>query len=176
MKPPSLFSAQIRQAQSTFTTDSLFLAYNNESKFYQQIHNVAKIPFDYVETCPNIVQTQPHEPACDRLWPNAAPILQTAFSCPNIDLNVPYAFHWNVYNLTYLTHFPSTITGYDVVDFIDQFLRSHLFWMAMKLSITCANTAAKKFSEPLMNHTMRWSRLLIIFFEFFFSFFDWFSS
>ena len=33
-------------------------------------------------------------------------------------------------------------------------------------------TAATKFSVPLMNHAMRWSRLLIISCELFFSFFD----
>ena len=33
--------------------------------------------------------------------------------------------------------------------------------MARTLSITCANTAATKFSEPLKNYAMRWSRLLI---------------
>ena len=49
------------------STDFLFLAYNNESTFHQQLHNVVKIPLNYVETCPKIAQTQPHEPACDRL-------------------------------------------------------------------------------------------------------------
>ena len=115
MEPSSLFSAQICQAQSTFSTGFLFLTYNNESTFHQQLHNVAKIPLNYVEKCPNIAQMQPPELAYERL------------------------------------------------DFIDHFLRSHLFWTARTLSITCANTAITKFSEPLMNHAMRWSRLLIIF-------------
>ena len=52
--------SEFRQAQFTFVTDFLFLAYNNESTFYQ--HNVAKIPSNDVKKCPNIAQTQPHEP------------------------------------------------------------------------------------------------------------------
>ena len=55
--------SEFRQAQSTFSTDFLFLAYNNESTFHQQLHNVAKMPLNYVETCPNIAQMQPHDPA-----------------------------------------------------------------------------------------------------------------
>ena len=35
--------------------------------FEVMLHNVAKIPLNDVETCLNIAQTQPHEPACDRL-------------------------------------------------------------------------------------------------------------
>ena len=51
------------QAQSSLSTDFLFQAYNNESTYQQQLHNVAKIPLNYVETSPNTAQTQPHEPA-----------------------------------------------------------------------------------------------------------------
>ena len=64
--------SEFRQAQSTFSTDFLFLVYNNESTFHQQLHNVAKIPLNYVKTCPNIAQTQPHELAfvigCEQTW------------------------------------------------------------------------------------------------------------
>ena len=45
--------SEFRQAQSTFSTDFLFLAYNNEPTFHQQLDNVAKILLNYVETCPN---------------------------------------------------------------------------------------------------------------------------
>ena len=103
---------------------------------------------------------QTRHPSCRQL-PHAQTFMQ----------NVPYASHWNVYILTNLTHFQSTIFEYNVMDFIDHFLRSHLFWTARTLSITCANTAATKFSEPPMNHAMRWSRPLIISWELFFSYF-----
>ena len=33
-------------------------------KIFLQLHNVAKIPLNYVETCPNIAQMQPPETAC----------------------------------------------------------------------------------------------------------------
>ena len=100
---------------------------------------------------------QTRHPSCRQL-PHAQTFMQS----------VPYASHLNVYSLTNLTHFQSTIVEYDVVDFIDYFLRSHLFWTARTLSITCTNTAATKFSEPFMNNAMRWSRLLIIFCELFY--------
>ena len=117
--------------------------------------------------------TSPFVIDCKQTWHQSCrqlPHAQTFMS------NVPYTFHWNVYSLTNLTHFQSTIVEYYVVDFINHFLRSHLFWTARTLSITCANTVATKFSELLMNHAMWWSRLLIIFCELFFSFSDWFPS
>ena len=161
----------------TTNTNPLFADLCNESTLHQQLHNVAKIPLNYVETCPNISQTQPHEPAfvidSGKTWYPSCKQLPHAQTFMK---NVSYAFHWNVYNLTNLTHFQSMIVEYDVVDFIDHFLRSHLFWTAKTLRITCANTVATKFSETLMNRAMRWSRLLIISCRLFFSFFDWFSS
>ena len=40
--------SEFRKAQPTFPTDFLFLVYNNESTFHQQLHNVANIPLTYV--------------------------------------------------------------------------------------------------------------------------------
>ena len=58
-----MINSEFRQAQSTFSTDFLFLAYSNESTFHQQLDNVGNITLNYVETYPNIAQTQLHEPA-----------------------------------------------------------------------------------------------------------------
>ena len=57
MEPSSLFPAQIRQIQATISTDFLFVSYDNESMFQQQLDNLAQIPLNYVETCTNIAQT-----------------------------------------------------------------------------------------------------------------------
>ena len=74
--------------------------------------------------------------------------LADSFLMPKHSCKMCHTHPTEMFSLTNLTHFQSMIVEYNVVDLIDHFLRSHLFWTSRTLSITCSNTAATKFSEP----------------------------
>ena len=78
--------------------------------------------------------------------------------------NIDHTLSWDGYDLNYVTHFNFRVIQNNIMYFIDHSWCSALIWTTWTWYSFCAGTTTTKFSKPLLNHSIRQSRLQIIFF------------
>ena len=76
-----------------------------------------------------------------------------------------HTLSWDGYDLSYITHPHFRVIQNNIMDFIDHFWCSDLVWTTWTWYGFCARTATTKLGKPLLNHSIRWSRVRIIFIE-----------
>ena len=80
--------------------------------------------------------------------------------------NIDHTFSSDGYDVSYLTHFHFRVIQNNIMNFINYFWSSDLIWTTWNWYGFCAHTTTTKFSKPLLNHSIRRSRVRIIFIEF----------
>ena len=79
--------------------------------------------------------------------------------------NIEHALSWDGYDLSYFTHFHFRVIQKNIMDFVDHFWCSGLIWTTWTWYGFCARTNTTNFNKTLVNHSIRRSRVQIIFME-----------
>ena len=79
--------------------------------------------------------------------------------------NIDHTLNWDGYNFSYITHFHFWVIQNNIMDFIDYFWYSDLIWTTWTWYGFCARTTTAKFGKPLLNDSIRRSRVRLIFIE-----------
>ena len=90
--------------------------------------------------------------------------------------NIDHTFSWDGYNPSYLTQFYLRVIQNNIMDFIDHFWCSDLIWTTWTWYGFCARTTTTRFGNPLLNDSIRRSRIRIILIELGLGFWLSFSS
>ena len=79
--------------------------------------------------------------------------------------NIDHTLIWDCYDLSFLTHFHFQIIQNNIMDFIGNFWCNDLIWTTWTWYGFCARTTIIKFDKPLLNYSIRLSKVRIIFIE-----------
>ena len=77
--------------------------------------------------------------------------------------NIDRTLSYDEYDLRYFTHSHFWVNQNNIMDFIDHLWCSDLIWTTWSLYGFCASTTTTKFGKPLLNHSIRWKTVWIIF-------------
>ena len=95
---------------------------------------------------------------CEQSWHPSSTELSHAQMCIQ---NIDRMLSWDGYDLSCLTHFHLRVIQNNIIDFIDRFWCSDLVWTTWTWYGFCVRTTKTKFGKPLLNHSIRWSRVRI---------------
>ena len=79
--------------------------------------------------------------------------------------NIDHTLSWDGYDLSYFTHVHFRIIQNNIMVFIGHFWCRDFIWTTWTWYVFCAGTITTKFGKPLLNHSIRQSRVRIIFIE-----------
>ena len=79
--------------------------------------------------------------------------------------NIDHTLSWDECDLSYLTHFHFQVILNNIMGFIDHLWCNDLIWTTWTWYDFCARTTTTEFGKPLLNHSIRRSRVWIIFIE-----------
>ena len=124
-------------------------------------HTDAKIPFCCVETVANNALNCQRVVIFDRLWANAPPTLNTAFSLTNV--HAKWWIHCLLISPTPLISHATLIYDWPkwVWGVFWCFLDNCQIWATRVFSIICVCTTTFKISIPPLNHCFRQSRVQV---------------
>ena len=85
--------------------------------------------------------------------------------CEQSRQNIDHTLSWDVYNLSYLTHFHLRVIQNNIMNLIYHFWCSDLIGMTWSWYGFCARATTTKFGKPLLNHSLWGTRARIMFIE-----------